>query len=353
MQQYLRLFFVLFIILHRMKSLRITYTILIAAVLFISFSAKAGDKDFTLPPAIILPIDSIKVYDSGVLWKFEGRTRLNMNTIILTNWADGGESSLTSAAYFDLMIKYEKGNFKFENYLNTAYGVQLYRYSNARKSEDKLDFNSSVAHQFAKKWFYNVQLDFKSQYTKGYKYPNDSIAVSDWLAPGYLTLSLGVENKSIDGLSIFMSPLAGKLTIVKNQDLANDGKYGVKPAEKDEEGNIVVPGENIKAELGVNIRLRFRKEIFKNVDVNSNLVLYNNYTDNNPANRWNVDVNWETLFDFTINKYFVANLYLHMIYDHDVKIPEYEIIDGDRIKTGETIDLQLKQNYGLGIAFKF
>lgn len=327
--------------------------LIIVALLAFWSDAKAGDKDYTLPPAIILPIDSIKVYDSGVLWKFEGRTRLNMNTIVLTNWADGGESSLSSTGYFDLMVIYEKNNFKFENYLNTAYGMQLYRYSNARKTEDKINFNSSVAHQFAKKWFYNTQLDFKSQYSKGYKYPNDSVHVSDWLSPAYLTLSLGLENKSIDGLSIFMSPLAGKLIIVKDQDLANEGRYGVKAAIKDEEGNILVPGENMKAELGINVRIRFRKEIFKNVDLNSNLNLYNNYADYDPSNRWNVDLDWETMFDFTINKYFVANLYLHMIYDHNVKIPEYDIVDGDRVKTGETLNLQIKQNYGLGLAFKF
>lgn len=313
----------------------------------------AEDKDFTLPPAIILPIDSIKVYDSGVFWRFEGRTRLNMNTVILTNWADGGESSLASTTYFDLMVKYEKNNFKFENYINTSYGIQFYRYTNTRKTEDKLNLNSSVAHQFAKNWFYNAQLEFRSQYSKGYKYPNDSIAVSDWLAPGYLTLSLGVENKSIDGLSIFVSPLAGKLIFVRDQNLANEGKYGVKKAVLDEEGNVLIPGENIKAELGINLRLRYRKELFKNVDVNSNLILYNNYADQDPANRWNVDLNWETLFDFTINKYFVANLYLHMIYDHNVKVPEYEVVDGERVQSGETIDMQIKQNYGLGVAFKF
>lgn len=329
------------------------FIVIIVLLFIIPNETYAGEKDFTLPPAIILPIDSIKVYDSGVFWKYEGRVRYNLNTILLTNWADGGESSLSTTAYFDLMLLYEKGNFKFENYLNTAYGLQIYRYSGTRKAEDKLNLNSSVAHQFVENWFYNAQLDFKSQYSKGYKYPDDSTVVSDWLAPGYLTLSLGIENKSIDGLSIFVSPIAGKLIFVRNQDLANEGKYGVKPAVKDEEGNIMVPGERLKAELGVNIRFRYRKEIFKNVDLNSNLILYNNYADIDPSNRWNIDIDWETMFDFTINKYFVANLYLHIIYDHNVKVPDYEVIDGERVKVGETIDVQIKQNYGLGVAFKF
>jgi len=313
----------------------------------------AGEKDFTLPPAIILPIDSIKVYDSGVYWKFEGRMRYNLNTIILTNWADGGESSFSTTAYIDLLLKYEKGNFKFENYLNTAYGLQIYRYSGTRKAEDKLNFTSSVAHQFTENWFYNAQLDFKSQYSKGYKYPNDSTVVSNWLAPGYLTLSLGIENKSIEGLSIFVSPISGKLIFVQNQDLADQGKYGVKPAVKDEEGNVLIPGENIKAELGINVKLRYRKELIKNVDVNSTLVLFNNYADPDPSNRWNIDLDWETMFDFTINRYFVANLYFHMIYDHNVKVPEFDVVDGERVQVGETIDVQIKQNYGLGLAFKF
>jgi len=330
-------------------------TIIILFVLFFLGEKMtwAGEKDHSLPPAIILPIDSIKKYDSLDFWKFEGRSRLNMNTVILSDWADGGESSLSGATYFNLMIKYEKDDFKFENYFNTAYGMQLYRYSNSRKSEDKVQFTSSVAHQFQKKWFYNAQLEFKSQYTKGYKYPNDSVAVSDWLAPGYLTLSLGVENKSIDGLSIFVSPMAGKLIFVMDQDLADEGRYGVKKAVKDADGNILKPGENVKAELGINVKVRYRKELFKNIDLSTYLVLYNNYADYNPSNRWNIDVDWETLFDFTINKYFVANLYLHLIYDNDITSPIYEVQDGERVKTGDSVKLQIKQNYGLGLAFKF
>lgn len=315
--------------------------------------AFSGEKDFTQPPAIILPIDSMKVYDTTIFWKYEGRTRINMNTIVLTNWADGGESSISTSSYFDLMVKYEKKNLKFETYFNTSYGMLLYRYSNSRKSDDKINFTSSIAHQYQKNWFYNAQLDFKSQYSKGFKYPDDSTVVSNWLAPGYLTLSLGVENKSIDGLSIFLSPMAGKLIFVMDQNLANEGKYGVKPAVKDADGNILEPGKNIKAELGVNVKLRYRKEIFKNIDLSTYLVLYNNYADYDPANRWNIDVDWETLFDFTINKYFVANLYVHMIYDHNIKVPVYEVVDGARVKTGETLSLQVKQNYGLGVAFKF
>ena len=338
------------------RNMRIYKSIVTIGLLLLVLASKvvfAGDKEFTLPPAIILPIDSIKIYDSLTFWKFEGRTRLNIQTVFLSDWADGGESSVSGAMYFDMRLKYEKGNFKFENFFNTSYGMQLYRYSNSRKTEDKFKYTTSVAHQFKKNWFYNAQAEVKSQYSKGYKYPNDSVEVSDFFAPGYLTISLGIENESIKGLSIFVSPIAGKLIFVMNQDLADEGKFGVKKAEKNADGEIITPGENLKAELGVNVKLRYRQELFKNVDLSSYLVLYNNYADPDPMNRWNIDVDWETLFDFTINRYFVANLYIHMIYDHNTKIPVYEVVDGDRTEVGETKKLQIKQNYGLGLAFKF
>lgn len=49
----------------------------------------------------------------------------------------------------------------------------------------------------------------------------------------------------------------------------------------------------------------------------------------------------------------MASAYIHFIYDHNIKIPVYEKINGQRTKVGETIRLQIKQNYRLGIAFKF
>ena len=303
--------------------------------------------------AIIIPIDSIKKHDSTSFWRFVGRTRLNMNTIVLSNWADGGESSLTGVGSFDLTAVYQKGKIKFENNFRSALGIQAFQYSNLKKTNDKLDFSSVLGLRFSKKWYYNLNLNISTQYFNGYSYPNDSIIVSDFFAPAYLTISMGFENKSLKNLSLYASLLAGKMTFVSNQTLANKGKYGVVPAIKDSTGNILVPGKRIKSELGFSIIAKYKGKVCKNVDLNSKLMLYNNYFDAEKSNRWNIDVNWETWLDMTINKFFVASAYIHMIYDHDIKVPVFENINGQRTKIGETISLQLKQNYGLGIAFKF
>jgi hypothetical protein len=339
-----------------MKRLNHLQFILILFALFslLPSLARADDKDNEGEfDAIIIPIDSIKKHDSTSFWRFVGRTRLNINTIVLSNWADGGESSLTGAGSFDLSAVYQKGKIKFENTFRSAIGIQAFQYSNMKKTDDKLDLSSVLGIQFSEKWFYSLNTNFSTQYAKGYQYPNDTVIVSDFLAPGYLTVSLGLEYKPLKNLSIYASPLAGKITFVSNQDLADDGKYGVEAAVRDTSGNILVLGKRRKSELGISIIANYKGKIKENIDLNSKLMLYNNYFDPEKSNRWNIDVNWESWLDIQINRFFVASAYFHIIYDHDIKIPVFEVVSGERTKVGETINLQLKQNYGLGIAFKF
>ncbi len=152
---------------------------------------------------------------------------------------------------------------------------------------------------------------------------------------------------------MYASPLAGKITFVRDQFLADEGKYGVEAAVKDSTGKVLIPGKRYKSEFGLSVIAKYKGKVSKNMDLNTKLVLYNNYFDTDKSNRWNIDVDWETWLDFTINRFFVASAYFHVIYDHNIKIPVYDMVDGTRTKVGETIHLQLKQNYGLGIAFKF
>ncbi len=216
-----------------------------------------------------------------------------------------------------------------------------------------MNFSSILGLQFSEKWYYSFNTNFTTQYIQGFAYPNDSVVVSDFLAPGYLNMSLGIEYKPIKYLSLYASPLAGKITFVQNQNLANEGKYGVTPALVDTLGNILVPGKTHKSEFGFSIIAKYKGKINKSIDLNTKLMLYNNYLDPEIANRWNVDVDWETWLDMAINKFIVANIYVRTIYDHNIKVPVFDLINGQRTKVGEMVHLQTKQNFGLGLAFKF
>ncbi|MFC2107241.1 DUF3078 domain-containing protein, partial [Bacteroidota bacterium] len=223
-----------------------------------------------------------------------------------------------------------------------------------RKTEDKFNFNSLYGLNALENWYYSFMLGLKTQFAKGYKYPDDSTLISQFFAPGYISTSLGMEYKPKDFLSVFISPASGKFTFVLNEELADKGSFGVKPAEVDETtGEIIKHGEKVKPEFGINLIFNFQKEVVKNINIMSIFNLYNNYLDDEIANRWNLDLDWETNIDFSINKHFSTIFYLHMIYDHDVNIPDYDYVNGKYTKVGEKGPrLQIQQSFGVGLSLK-
>ena len=290
--------------------------------------------------------------DSLKSWRFNGKMDLSFNQIALSNWAEGGESTLAGISYAKFRANYEKKKFKSDNYLNLAYGLNWSKEQGFRKTEDRIDFGFSAGHIAFRKWYYTSALNLKTQFSEGYKYPDDSTLVSDFFAPANLYLSLGMEHQPNEYLSLFISPASGKFVFVTDQTLADKGAYGVAPAVKDTAGNIIEEGSNLRAEFGVNFIFKFSKEILKNVDFDSKLNLYNNYMDEDPSNHWNIDIDWETAFNFRINSHMSSNLYVHLLYDHNTEIPTYEIIDGEKVEVGKGPKLQIKENFGIGLSIK-
>ncbi|MBI9036897.1 MAG: DUF3078 domain-containing protein [Bacteroidales bacterium] len=304
--------------------------------------------------------DSTKITNSPDItkfWSFETVTKLIFNQISLTNWAKGGESSLSGKSDLIFEAKYKKENISFENDINLDFGLMGFKGDNdkikVQKTEDKIDLSSVFGYEAYKNWYVTTVFNFKTQFANGFKYPDDSTLISDFFSPAYFTLSFGFDYKPSKKFSLFMSPAAGKLILVLNQELADKGAYGVIPAEYDTLGIKIKKGKKRKAEFGINIICKAKDEIFKNITGETKLVLYNNYLDDNLNNRWNIDIDWETKFELKVNKHISTNLYFHSIYDHNVPIPEYEIIDDKKTKISEGPKLQIKESFGLGFTFRF
>ena len=283
-------------------------------------------------------------------WKSSGNFRFAFNQIGYSNWAQGGENSVIGNTAFDYSLKYDNKKITSISTLNLGYGIVLTNEDGLRKNDDKLHLSSKLGYLISKTLKYSLLFDLKSQFAAGYKYPNDTVIVSDFFAPGYITLSFGTDWSPVEYLSILISPASGKFTIVSDADLANQGKYGMQPAVYDTANNIIEPGSNFKGEFGMNFIFSLEKEIFKNVNVDSKLELHNNYFAIDPCNRWNFDVNMETSMNFTINKYLTTNFYFHMLYDHDILIALY---DSDGVEIGSGPRMQIKENLGVGLSFKF
>lgn len=286
-------------------------------------------------------------------WHLKGSNSLNFNQVGVTSWAEGGESSLAGATYIGFSAAFQKNKIRSDHQFNAAFGVMRTELKKIRKTEDKIDLTSSLGFQAIGNWYYTSQINVKTQFTEGFKYPNDSTVVSAFFAPGYLTASLGMQYKPMKSLTLFLSPASGKFTFVLNQVLADAGAFGVTPACRDSAGGVVEPGKKVKAEFGINLTARFVRDVFEHVNIDSKLELYNNYFDENRPNRWNIDINWETAIIFTINKFLSSSLRFQMVYDHNIMVPRYDIVKNTKIKISEGPGLQFKETFGIGLAYKF
>ncbi|MBU1010902.1 MAG: DUF3078 domain-containing protein [Bacteroidetes bacterium] len=310
---------------------------------------------FTAFPLLAIATnDTVPVQAADTLryWKDNLKLNLHFSQNTYSNWSVGGENAISGKAGIDYKGRYHKKRISFESGSKLAFGLVGYGLKHIEKTDDRLETSLSLSHKAIRDWTYTTLISFKSQFSASYKYPNDSTVVSDFLAPGYVSASLGMNFRPSDDFEVFISPASGKFTIVTNQELANKGAFGVEKATYDSTGVMVTEGENVLCEFGVNVLTKYSTDITDQVDLSTAINLYNNYLDSDKSNRWNIDVEWETNINFSINKYLQTVLFLHLKYDHNTKIPQYEIIDGSKVLIGEGPRLQFKESLGFGLMYK-
>lgn len=284
-------------------------------------------------------------------WKKTAKLGFHFHQLSFSNWASGGESSASGKVNTEAKLKYKKDNFQFETGTKMAFGIVGYGDHRLEKTDDRIDLSTTLSYKAYKNWTYSTVISFKTQFADGYKYPNDSTIISSFMAPGYLNVSLGYRYKKTDVFELFLSPASGKFTFVNNQALANKGAFGVKPAIRDTAGVILTEGNRLLCEFGINLLANLSKEIADNIEVSSTLNLYNNYLDDDPDNRWNIDVDWETTVNFVINKRIQTVLIIQLKYDHDFNVPVYQMIDNEKVQIGEGPRLQFKESLGIGVTY--
>lgn len=280
-------------------------------------------------------------------WKTGGVFSASFTQVSLTNWAAGGQNAVSLNTILNVFANYKKGKMSWDNSLDLGYGFLQQGGQGVRKTDDNIDFTSKYGRKVYKDWYYAGLINFKSQMTAGYNYPNDSIVISNLLAPGYILGAIGMDFKPNKVFSMFLSPITTKMTIVRDQTLANAGAFGVDAAVKDTLGQIVAKGKMFRAEYGGYIRVILTKEIMENANLQTKLELFSNYA-NNPEN---IDINWEILVAMKVNKYLSATISTQLKYDDDIEIAVDRNNDGKIDGMGQR--LQIKEVLGIGLTVKF
>ena len=284
---------------------------------------------------------------------FHGSYGLNINQLALSNWAAGGENTFAGKAFASFTLLDHKKTFEQKLIGNFAFGIARFASKGIEKQDDKIDLTYSLSRNSLTQWNLSSIVTFNTQFANGYKYPNDSTVISTFFAPAYLTLSIGCSYKTKDErFQIYMSPVAGKVTFVMNQELADKGAFGVKKGYY-EQDSIWIPGEHIAPAIGVNVIINYKRSIGKNITYTTLLNTFYNYIERHDDDRLPIDVNWENTVNFMITKYISTILFVHLKYDHNTTFPVYDDIEGVQTVVDNVPKLQFKESLGIAFIHKF
>ena len=277
----------------------------------------ASKKD--IPDVLYTPPEKPQYWTKGIY------NRISFSHVSFTNWAQGGNGSVSMSAYSDASLMYKKDNMEWENHATVAYGFVHAFGDIYKKNDDKLIIDSKWGYTVANKLNMSAAYNFRTQFSKGYSYSgDDKTFVSNFLSPGYMTLGLGIDYKPAKTLSINFSPLTGSINIVNNKELRV--KYGNKE------------DQAIKTGFGALLNLSY-EERYENMKVKTKMSLFSDYLDN-PQN---LRVVWDLSAEYVINKFFSISLITNFLYDDRIMIANDDGVEAPRI--------QFKENFGFSFTY--
>ena len=258
----------------------------------------------------------IELTNDSSYWDNHSVLYFGYNRLRLYNWAAGGMNYSEVHALANLRFDYRHNKFHWNNFINVQFGVLKTSYGNQGiwlKNDDVIEFRSKFSRRTNHLWDYSLLIDVRTQFTYGYYTEIDRVNnnyMDNFLSPVYPILGLGFDYHASNHLTVDVSPFTVKSTIVKDDSLSKIGVFGLQP------------GQNFRTEAGLYVNLLYTHDsIFnvKNLHFMADITLFGNYLES-PGN---IDLVAEFLTSYHFNKFFSLTFQGWLIYDHDIKIPQY------------------------------
>jgi hypothetical protein len=270
------------------------------------------------------------------------------------NWSQGAEKfSLAGIASLYLTANKTSGSNTFENSLDLSYGLVNTSSQDVRKIDDKFDLYSRYGHTIKGKFGVGVVGNLRTQFTDGFDYTEEpKKRISGFFAPAYLTASAGAQWKPTTGLTMHLGP-AIRWIIITNNPYSLNYQGAIKPDGTTERTLAslydVIPGREVRIEVGPYLSTTFQKEIMKNVAYRGRLDLLMDLLNEVPNKgimgfKPHVDIYMTNNFMMTVNKWLKVNYSLDVVYDDNVRM------FGKDKKDAAT---QLKSILAVGLAASF
>lgn len=278
---------------------------LICYLIFASLFIKLDAQDGTVRQMQKESAKNIKSLDSNG-WKRSGTFIFNLNQGALSNWAGGGEdNTLGINSLLSYAVNFRQGKNTWDNFFDMALGFQnATSFDKYRKIDDRIDITSKYGYQVSNRWYASLLFNFNSQFLEGYDYSTTPITkISSFLSPGKIILSPGMNYKTANRFSFFISPATFRWVLKRDPDFLNVAKFGVDSAKK------------ANMEFGAYITTTYKAQITRWATYTGRLDLFSNYR----REPQNVDLLMNNLLTMKFTKLFATNLSFDLIYDHDVR----------------------------------
>ena len=243
------------------------------------------------------------------------------------NWGGGGVNSLALGGQFSYKTDYTKDYKNYASELILQYRKIKNKDQFARKTADRIFWDNKVALKLSKSWYFFGSINLESQFDHGYSYSKNPqgneirTLLSSFMAPGYLTESIGFEYKPVKYFFLRMGTGTARQTFVLDTTLykTNPKNFGV------------IPGKSFRNELAFQIVTSIDKDIAKNLNLKSRYTLFANYEQLS-----NIDNRLDVTLTAQVNRLINVSIGGIVLYDQDT---------ADQI--------QASQALSLGLVYKF
>jgi len=263
---------------------------------------------------LLLPLFSnaqIVVPDSTSKWRKKMIFNLNVNQAAFSsNWKGGGINSIGLNTNFDYKADYKDDKQSWDNEIGFTYGFVKNSGQGFRKTLDRFFVDTKYGRALSKKWDVFASFNFASQFYKGYKYSDDNNAalISDFLAPAFVTVALGFEYHPVEYFKVRISPLAPRLTLLRNNNGRFDAVDSIAPYG-------VEVGEDTRFEwLAFQLTADFDKDIAKNLNLKFKYLMFANYE---TLEGKTIDHRLDVMLNAKVNRFITVSMGGILLYDYD------------------------------------
>ena len=303
-----------------------------------------------IAPTALSADEKKKLEDSTDGWKFGGIGGLTFNQAGFKNWAAGGTNSFSLLFNMRFFADYKKKNHLLQMWAAAEYGLQftkgdLYK---LRKNADRWEVFAKYGYRIHKPLYFAAYTDLRSQFANSYNYTDTAkYVISRAASPLIFEGAIGLDYVPNKYFSLFVSPLAAKVTYVAANDIAALNSFG-----------NVFPSK-VKSEFGAVLIATYKQDFWKqNISILSVFKAYKNYLrsfsdpfdvslprESKDHYRKNIDVDWQTTIGLKVNKFLSASVFMHLIWDNDVTFAT----DNPNIKTSK---VQFRDIIGVGLTYQ-